>query len=500
MLLINFKINDRPMKNTVKTISIAVLSSLLAVVIYSGISGHFDSGKPEGNKGELTSGTEEIPQYRLTSYSSAPGIEEDSFIKAAEKTVHGVVHVKVKGEVESYYYNPLYEFFYGEPMKKSRPVTGFGSGVIVTPNGYIITNNHVINNAKEIEVVLNDKRTFDASLVGADPSTDIAVLKIDAKKEDLPYITYGNSDELRVGQWVLAVGNPYMLTSTVTAGIVSAKGRNLSLLKKDMGIESFIQTDAALNPGNSGGALVDLDGELVGINTAILSPSGAYSGNSFAVPVAIVEKVVKDMIEFGEVQRAILGISIENIEDAIKADKVKMDKPKGVYVAGVKEDGAAEKAGIKKDDVIIKVNDVEVNSVGEIQEEIARYRPNDDVSVVVLRDGKEKEFKVTLMNIYGGMEIVKTNEVVSLLGADFRNVPMDIKKRLNIKNGVQVAKVNDGKIKSAGIKEGFIILKINDQSVTNVDEMEKIIKKISGGVYIEGISPAGYVAYYAFGL
>jgi len=472
-----------------KQMIVSAFSAIIAVVIYA----YFFDGTNSyiGNK---TQDTAVQPSYV---YLPAGEFNQNSFILAADKTIHGVVHVKVKGEREDYYYNPLYEFFYGQPMKRNVPVMGFGSGVIISNDGYIVTNNHVIEQSKEIEVVLNDRRTFQAKLIGTDPGTDIAVLKIEGK--NLPYITSGNSDSLRVGEWVLAVGNPFNLTSTVTAGIVSAKGRSLDILSDKYKIESFIQTDAALNQGNSGGALVNLKGELVGINTAILSPSGAYSGNSFAVPVSIVNKVVADIIEYGEVQRAILGISIKEIDSEL-AKKLEMDEIKGVYIEGVREDGAAAEAGVKVGDIIIAINGVPVNSSAEIQEQVSRYRPNQKVELSLLRNKKEVKIAVTLTNIYGSKEIVKSAETASILGADIKTLSVDEAKTLRINCGVKILKLNDGKLKAAGVREGFIIRKVNDKPVCNVNELKTIFNSITGGVYLEGIYPNGIVAYYAFGL
>ncbi len=422
-----------------------------------------------------------------------------NFTYAAQKSIDAVVHVKTKTHVEEYYRsNPLYEFFYGPSQRKEeRPAIGIGSGVIVSDEGYIVTNNHVIEKSDEIEVTLNDKRQFKAELVGTDPSTDIALLKIDA--EDLSFIPYGNSDKLQIGEWVLAIGNPYNLTSTVTAGIVSAKSRSLNIINDRYRIEAFVQTDAALNQGNSGGALVNIKGQLVGINTAILSPSGAYSGNSFAVPVNIVQKVVRDLIEFGEVQRAILGVTIQTV-NADLADKNDLDMIRGVYVEGLRENGAAKDAGIQQGDIIISIEGQNVNSAPELQEEISEYRPKDNVKITVIRDGKKKHFDVVLRNMYGSTDIVRTGEKIELYGAELSEVDQDLMNKLGIDFGAQVKEVNGGKFKEAGIKEGFIILKVNNKKINNIEDVKEIISNINGGVYIEGVYPNGMVAYYAFGV
>jgi serine protease Do len=365
------------------------------------------------------------------------------FTYAAEKTIHGVVHVTTVRQRESRR-DPMREFF-GFPQNEPQQVEGIGSGVIVSQDGYIVTNNHVIEGASAIEVTLNDGRAFEAEVIGRDPNTDLALLKIDEK--DLPYIQFGDSDELRVGQWVLAVGNPMNLASTVTAGIVSAKGRGLGVLGQRRGeagrfaIESFIQTDAAVNQGNSGGALVNLKGELVGIPTLILSPTGASAGNAFAVPVSIVQKVVEDMIEFGEVQRAMLGVSARGVDSQLAREQG-LGRVEGVYVAEVTPDGAARAAGIREGDVILRVDDTRINSMPELQEKIARYRPKDEVRVLIKRNGETREVNAVLRNIEGQMELVKPQE--AFLGASFREVPADLKKELKLNNGVQIASLAPG--------------------------------------------------------
>jgi serine protease Do len=421
------------------------------------------------------------------------------FTYAAEKTIHGVVHVTTLRQREARR-DPMREFF-GFPQDAPQQVEGIGSGVIVSEDGYIVTNNHVIEGASAIEVTLNDGRAFEAQVVGRDPNTDLALLKIE--QEGLHYIEFGNSDDLRVGQWVLAVGNPMNLVSTVTAGIVSAKGRGLGVLGQRRGeegrfaIESFIQTDAAVNQGNSGGALVNLKGELVGIPTLILSPTGASAGNAFAVPVSIVQKVVEDMIEFGEVQRAMLGVSARGVDSQLAREEG-LGRVEGVYVAEVTPDGAARAAGIREGDVILRVDDTRINSMPELQEKIARYRPKDEVRVLIKRNGETREVKATLRNIKGQTELVKPQE--TFLGASFREVPSDLKKELNLDHGVQISSLAPGKFRSHGIREGFIIESINNNAVKKPSDVEEILKGFEGGVYIEGTYPNGSKAYYAFGL
>jgi len=468
-------------------ILVAVLGGIIAVSIYS----VFD-------KNEATIIVQETPKAR---YINLPGetqsVAPSDFTMAAEEAVHAVVHVKTKAMREGSG-NPLYDWFFGYGNAPSTPVLGYGSGVIISSNGYIVTNNHVIEGSQEIEVTLNNKEIYDAELIGKDPTTDIAVLKIDNDK--LPFLRYGSSDVLRLGEWVLAIGNPYNLTSTVTAGIVSAKARNIDILQDQLAIESFIQTDAAVNPGNSGGALVNTRGELVGINSAIASPrSGSFTGYSFAIPVSIVQKVVKDIIEFGAVQRAILGVTITDVTAEL-AKENKMDQIEGVLITALREEGAAIRAGIKKDDIVTAINGVRVNSPAELQEQVSRYRPNDRISVTLLRGNKEQQYDIVLRNLEGGTGIVKKDESISVLGATFEEVSKAEMNKLEIENGIKVAKVSSGKFRTHGIREGFVITQINNRPVSSVDDIKNIIKGADGGIYVEGIYPDGLIAYYAIKL
>jgi Do/DeqQ family serine protease len=378
---------------------------------------------------------------------------------------------------------------------------GSGSGVIISDNGYIVTNNHVIADADDLEVTLHDNRTYKATVIGTDPSTDLALIQI--KEKGLPTLPFVNSDEVRVGEWVMAVGNPFNLTSTVTAGIVSAKGRNINILKEQFAVESFIQTDAAINPGNSGGALVNLQGGLIGINTAIASPTGAYSGYGFAVPVNIVNKVVEDLMKYGVVQRGVLGVMIRTVDGNLKRDK-DLDLNTGVYVDSLLENSAAGAAGIESGDVILSVDDVEVNTSPELQEVIARHRPGDEVTIKVNRQGKEKIFDVVLNNRKGNTDIVdkEHKEVLSILGADFETLDEEMAKKLDLKGGVKVKDLYAGKLrKSTNMRPGFIITKVDGQKIETVEELIKILDKKEGGVMLEGIYediPGEY--YYAFGM
>jgi len=466
---------------------IAIIGGIVAVFTYSVF---FDN-----NGSKIITATVKQP-IGFTKLKTDFNVDAVDLTYAAEKTIHAVVNVKTQSVREAYS-NPILEFFYGDSYKDSEPVVGFGSGVIISADGYIVTNNHVVDNSDNVYVTLNDKREFEAEVIGTDPSTDLALIKIDA--DDLLYIPYGNSDILKVGEWVLAVGNPFTITSTVTAGIVSAKGKNLGIIQDRYRIESFIQTDAAVNRGNSGGALVNTQGDLVGINTAILSPSGGYVGISFAIPVSIVKKVVADLIEFGVVQRAILGVSIQEI-NADLAKQKGIDVLEGVYVSEIRADGAAKNAGILTGDIILEVNGVKVNSPAELTEQINRYRPGNKVTVILKRKGKTKQFVVTLRNLQGDTKIVKSGVYDSILGAKLTQIDDDEKKNLGIKYGVKIAELRSGKLRAEGVREGFIITQINNKPVYSVEDVEKIINSLKGGVYIEGVYPNGVNAYYAFGM
>jgi serine protease Do len=453
-----------------------------------------------------------LPQSNSVRYVNLPtGSTEGTvnFVQAADMTVHAVVHITTTYASEpvsnNNSYDPFRDFFWGSPNQGPQVATG--SGVIISGDGYIVTNNHVIDKGDKVEVTLNDKRTYTAEVIGKDPSTDLALLKI--KEKGLPYLIYGNSDDVRVGEWVLAVGNPFNLTSTVTAGIVSAKGRNINILDNSNGhdqnspspIESFIQTDAAVNPGNSGGALVNVNGQLIGINSAIASNTGSYTGYSFAVPVNIVKKVVNDLLEFGTVQRAFLGVSIHDIDSKFANEKNITDMS-GVFVNGTTEDGAADIAGIKKGDIITKIAGLEVNNTSTLLEQVGRFRPGDKITITVRRDGKEMDIPVELKNKQGGTKLVEKDQVenVPTLGATFEPVSPSEMKQLGISNGLKIATLDGGKLRSAGIKEGFIITSIDKKKITSMEDLNSVMNNKKGGVLIEGIYPNGARAYYAFGL
>ncbi len=417
---------------------------------------------------------------------------------AAEKSIHTVVHIATQSVRGGGWTsgNPFFDELFGMRRQQQPQIArGFGSGVILSEDGFIVTNNHVIDDAQNIKVILNDKREFEARLIGADPSTDIAVLKIEA--ENLSFITFGNSDDLRIGEWVLAVGNPFNLTSTVTAGIISAMGRNLRINQDQMAIESFIQTDAAVNPGNSGGALVNQRGQLIGINTAIASRTGSYTGYSFAVPVTIVKKVVNDLMEFGEVQRALIGVNISDINAEI-AEKLNLENVEGVHITGVPEDGAAHDAGIEIDDVIINVGGVKVKTSAELQEKVSQYRPGDNVKIIIIRDGEKKQFTLTLRNKHGDTEIVKDN--ITVLGARFQQITNAEKQNLEIISGIKITNLVKGKLKEAGLKKGYIITNVNKKTIYEVADFKREIENAKGGILVEGVYPNGELAYYVFGI
>ena len=436
--------------------------------------------------------------------------------QAAENSVNAVVHIKSTQESKTQTVtvrDPFYEFFgdmFGNRGGQQRQVqtpekVGFGSGVIISKDGYIVTNNHVIDHADIISVKLNDGREFKGRIIGTDPSTDLALVKIEG--DDLPTIPVGDSDQLKIGEWVLAVGNPFNMTSTVTAGIVSAKARSLGVYNN--GVESFIQTDAAINQGNSGGALVNARGELVGINSVLYSPTGSYSGYGFAIPTSIMTKVVSDLKQFGAVQRAMLGIKGTPIDDdgQLMDEKTKqqvkdLGATEGVWVREVVEGGSA--AGIlEENDVIIGIDGKRVKNFAGLQEALAKHRPGDKVSVKVIRDKKEKNLEMLLKNEQGNTKVLK-NTGMEILGAAFREVPQELKRQLNLGTGIEVTGVSDGKMQEAGVRKGFIILKANGQSIKTVEQLEEVVKAAVRStdqvLFLSGIFPSGKRANYAVDL
>jgi serine protease Do len=434
----------------------------------------------------------------LTDLGSRP-----DFVEVADLVTPTVVHILTTSEPSQNREQDPFDFF---NFQDNMPRNSSGSGVIISQDGYIVTNNHVIDGVNKIKVVLNDKREFDAELLGKDPNTDMALLRINEK--NLPFAIVGNSDEVKVGQWVLAVGNPFNLTSTVTAGIISAKGRNLNLLRdarkpeSQYSIESFIQTDAAVNPGNSGGALVTAEGKLIGINTAIASQNGQYAGYAFAVPSNLMKKIIDDLLKYGEVQRGFLGVSIQDVNGQL-ADKEGLKDVRGIFVAKVNPNSAAETAGIKDRDVIIKISDISVNSSSELQEQIGKRNPGDNIKVTVIRDGKEKEFDVILKNKDGQTGIVKSEktETSKALNCEFESVSRDERLLLHIANGVKMKKADEKSIlRKRGVPVGFVITAIDKKPVFTPSDVTKVLTTTKGGIYLEGINPDGSKGYYAFPL
>lgn len=450
--------------------------------------------------------------YSLPNYSDA--IPGEGFTAAAEKALPTVVHIKASTRVArrgNQQIDPRsipepFRDFFGPQTPQGRGGNqlqqGTGSGVIISTDGFIVTNNHVAGDAEELEVTLNDGRVYAASVIGADPSTDIALIKID--DVDLPHINFANSDEIRVGEWVVAVGNPFNLASTVTAGIVSAKGRNINILQDQAPIESFIQTDAVVNPGNSGGALVNLQGDLIGINTAIASPTGVFAGYAFAVPSKIVAKVIGDLKEYGVVQRGYLGAIIRGIDGNFAKEK---DLPRndGVYVQELSEDGAASAAGVQAGDVIVAVDEFETKTSPALLEAVGRHRPGEKVELTVLRNGKERKIAVTLRNREGTTDVVKKGaptQVLAALGASFETLSEEEARAEGLEGGVQIKAIGSGKLyEQTDIREGFIITRVDKQRVTTKEDLIKKLENIEGGILLEGKYPGkNRTEYYAIGM
>ena len=441
------------------------------------------------------------------------------FTETAQKVIDAVVHVKStqtadQGQFQQQYPyrqlpDPFRDFFgdrfsqprESDPRMEPQPRVGTGSGVLINGDGYIVTNNHVIDNADDVEVTLYDNRSYKATVIGTDPTTDLGLLQIRA--EDLPSLAFINSDDVQIGEWVLAVGNPFSLNSTVTAGIVSAKGRNININRSKFAVESFIQTDAAINPGNSGGALVNVDGDLIGINTAIASPTGAYSGYGFAVPSNIVQKVVEDLINYGAVQRGVLGIMIRSIDGNFAKEK-DLNVNQGVYVDSLLDNSAAGAAGVKSGDIITSVDEHEVKTSAELQEIVARHRPGDELSLTVDRGGKNQTIKVVLSTPAGKTTLANKEHksLLNFLGANLENVDKDLAKQLDISGGVKVTELYAGKLRrSTQMREGFIITHVDGRRIDSVEELANYLKDKSGGVMLEGVyedEPGKH--YYAIGV
>ena len=468
----------------------------------------FDSGPKEVRVGRINTSHDPVAVHHTVYTVKENGqVEPLDFTGVSKEVMNSVVHItstrKVQAPANSYFFqqspfgegfgDDFFKFFYGEPpsAKRQKPQSynevGSGSGVIISKNGYIVTNNHVIDGADDIEVTLYDNDTYKAKVIGADPSTDVALIQI--KADNLEPMALGNSDNVEVGEWVMAIGNPFNLNSTVTAGIISAKGRNINIIDDKSAIEAFIQTDAAIHPGNSGGALVDLDGDLIGINTAIASPTGTYAGYGFAIPANIVNKVVQDFIKYGMVQRAYLGIMIRDINsDLMKKENLKVSE--GAYVDSITANSAAGEAGIEPGDVVTQVDNTPILKSSELLEQIGRHRPGDEVSVTVNRKGKEMTYDVTLANQKGVKKLLakEKQDVLDILGATLEPVDPKTAAKLDIDGGVRVKELHAGLLKNqTNISEGFIITGINHKEVKSVDDVRKALKDSKGGVLLQGI-------------
>ena len=505
------------LKQVLTVILVAILSATVALFGYD----YMQKKKVSTKHSKQTSSeySEKFGQdfnqenVRLTNLTTSDGYPD--FTEAAQKTIHGVVHVKTTkapSQRRQQYVDP-FEFFFGfgnREMGPPKPQVGFGSGVIISKDGYIITNNHVVDGASEVSVTLNDDREFTATVVGGDTQSDIALLKIEASNgTDFDYVSFGDSDNLQVGEWVLAVGNPFNLTSTVTAGIVSAKNRS-NMVGEGRSLQSFIQIDAAVNPGNSGGALVNTRGELVGINTAIYSQTGNFAGYAFAIPISIAGKIASDIKEYGSVQRAILGILSPNIEFLKENDPDKykeLQKIVGVQIDDFPDRSPAKAAGIQKGDIIKSINNAPIKNFNELQSQIGRYRPGDKVKVVIERDGKENSYTVELKNDQGSTEITKALDGMQLLGATFAEIPNSKKQELGINSGIEVKSVeNNGKFRKEGINKGFIILRINNIPINSETDIQKIVQMTTSSnaedkaILVAGFYPNGKTQYIAIDL
>ena len=470
--------------------------TMLAGLLMATSCGNSTQNNEPKTEQEPVSQVEQVQQPTVQRAAFLPTQNTPDFVDAAENSVNAVVHIMTKVVRQSTTYNDFFGALlgqiYGYPgQTRNNTMVAYGSGVVLTPDGYIVTNNHVVEGADEVEVTFNNKVKRSATIIGTDPTTDLALIKVDAS--GLDYLVFGDSDQVRIGEWVLAVGNPFNLTSTVTAGIVSAKARNLSILGEGTSVESFIQTDAAVNPGNSGGALVNTKGELVGINAAIASHTGSYEGYSFAIPSNIVRKVVDDLLLYGTAQRGYLGVQIAELTQEL-AEKEGLENIEGVYIADVTNGGAAKLAGIKSGDVITTINGKKVNSTTQLKESIGQYRPGDKVDVEVNRNGKHHHYELTLLNEAGNVDLVKSGD--SFYNAEFglmlQSVNQDEMSRLNIRNGLKIVEIREGRFMNSGVPVDFVITKVNGNAVNNKTDLENALKNNrSRRTTIEGVYPNG---------
>lgn len=492
-----------------KTITKFAIGSVAVIALSAGVAGATAYAMMEKNQANASFyDAFDTASPLRTAALDASSMQPVDLTKAAESTLNSVVHIMSiqRSKIQTIQQPDIFDFFFGDGRGRQQQVQtpeqrGLGSGVIISKDGYIVTNNHVIDGADEINVKLHDGREMKGRVIGADPTTDLALIKIEG--DDFPAIVVGSSDNLKVGEWVLAVGNPFNLGSTVTAGVVSAKSRGLGANQ----VESFIQTDAAINQGNSGGALVNAKGELVGINAMLYSPTGAYSGYGFAIPVSIMTKVVTDLKQYGTVQRALLGIAGRDMGNEVYPDEIRKEQKElgateGVQVVEVTDGGSADGI-LQKNDVILKLNDTKVKTMADLQGMLAKYRPGDKVKVTVLRDKKEKTFTITLKNSQGTTKVVKQADM-EILGAAFRAVPKELKEQLNLGYGVEVTGVSDGRMKDSGIRKGFIILKANGKQLHSVQDLENVMKAASQSadqvLFMTGVYPSGKRANYAVDL
>ncbi|MDE3143341.1 MAG: trypsin-like peptidase domain-containing protein [Bacteroidota bacterium] len=491
------------LKTILAIIGISATTAILSVWAYGELAKSKYAGTQEPGK---------LPVNYAGFFDKKGNAEQIDFTQAATAATPAVVHIKTRTKAKQVTNNlpkrnnPFGDLFggddfFGDLFGNNGPRVipeqrASGSGVIISEDGYIVTNNHVVDGADELNITLTNKKTYKATVVGTDPSSDLAVLKIDAK--GLPYLVYGNSDEAKLGQWVLAIGYPLTLDVTVTAGIISAKSRSININDRQSKtpVESFIQTDAAVNPGNSGGALINTNGELIGINSAIASPTGSYAGYSYAIPVNIVKKIVSDIIKYGTVQRAFIGVSYaqEGLSDEQKKANGIKDGD-GIFITDVPEGGAAKAAGIKKGDFITKINGIKVNSGPELQEQIANFKPGDKINITVNRDGKENTFGVILKNKVGNTDVVKNTSALEKLGADFDNVDKKMASANDITGGVVVKKIKEGPLKNSRMQEGFVITTVNGVDIKNLEELKEALSNIRGTIYFEGIYPGSPETY-----
>jgi len=495
------------LKNILLVVAISAATAILSVWGYSTWMNNHSS------RGIQQDGKLPVNYAGFFDKGNVPGGPVD-FTAASMAATPAVVHIKTRTKEKQVSNNlpkrknpfsdlfgdddPFSDFFGGPRMNIIPEQRASGSGVLISTDGYIVTNNHVVEDADEITVTTANRKTYKGTVVATDKNTDLAVIKIDGNS--FPYLVYGNSDDVKLGQWVLAIGYPLNLDVTVTAGIISAKARSIGINKGDHPLESFIQTDAAVNPGNSGGALINTAGELIGINSAIASPTGSYAGYSYAIPVNIVKKIINDLMKYGAVQRAYMGISYA--PDDLPEDKKKelgiKDGP-GVFVNGVADDGAAKEAGLEKGDFITKINGVDVSSGPELQEQIARYKPGDKITVTYVRGGKESIANLTRKNKSGTYAAVKQESVLDKLGGELTNVDPSVAKKNDIAGGVVVKKLGAGLLKNTRMQEGFVITSVDGQEVKNVDDLKNVLSNAQGTVRLEGIYP-GYEGTYGYPL